>query len=941
MALIIRDCRNPSSPRSTRARAARRLALGAGLVALLFAAVEPAWRAWAQTGRDDAGPVVARVGGSPIAQAELDEMTRQFEAAYQRDSGEPLTSEDRPNFRRLVLEQLIRSRLLRAEAHRLKIGASKSEVDQFLRGQPGFNSGGRFDAASWQAFTADAASYSTASTAAREVIRGSKLFERKAKEFQIPREEAVRRLRERGQGAEGRLLPFDTEWFLSEPAPDAEAIRAHYRTLQSSFQDPPRARVRVILVPFAAGPAADPSDADRRRTEARADSLLARLRGGVSFDSAAATFGGARADEWTAGRNAGVFFLDPAMGAEALRAPAGTVLPRPLRVPGGYGAVVVDGVEPARAAALSQVADAVRTDWAQNAAAARGPERVAEMRGAYPDSFRTRCVTWRAAVLDTTLLKPRDRDKVRERADKIAAAWRRGKRDQGAEKGARVYEEIRSIGGSGAPGGVPDVLRARALASTEGTTGVEGLEGGIGVWSVVASDPACALPDAEAELVAARLERARQEQEDEVRARALYDADPSRYPATPIYYHTVATVHFSSGLIEDISRARVEAYYRDHPEDFGQPGRVRVRHLLVRLPRGADTTSAYVRARALLTRAQAGEPFDSLTRRYSEDPITRDKGGDTDWFTRGMTGAQFESAAFAVRPGEIVGPVRSELGYHLIRGEEREEEQLVPLRLAYPAASDRVAAQIADSLSYQFADSLVRYSKSSADLRERALRRGAMQVALIFRPGEIPPGPAARPEVQEPMLAMKKPGLVPGGPFRDARSWSVVWLDSIVTPPRASWEDARLRALAEARAARPRDSASRAALAVRNELNRGAAWDSAAAPWGSGSSLAHRRGQPVPGIADIGALDSALFSETAPLASGQAVVVAGDRGPVVIQLVSASSTSGEPPTAQVEAFRNGVSERSFYEYFESLKKRHPVTILRPELNRPVAAPPAP
>ena len=58
--------------------------------------------------------------------------------------------------------------------------------------------------------------------------------------------------------------------------------------------------------------------------------------------------------------------------------------------------------------------------------------------------------------------------------------------------------------------------------------------------------------------------------------------------------------------------------------------------------------------------------FERMARQYSEDQSASD-GGDLGWFSRGTMPDRFEEAAFNAAPGELIGPVRSEFGYHLIR----------------------------------------------------------------------------------------------------------------------------------------------------------------------------------------------------------------------------------------------------------------------------------
>ncbi|MDR2866483.1 MAG: peptidyl-prolyl cis-trans isomerase [Methanomassiliicoccaceae archaeon] len=63
--------------------------------------------------------------------------------------------------------------------------------------------------------------------------------------------------------------------------------------------------------------------------------------------------------------------------------------------------------------------------------------------------------------------------------------------------------------------------------------------------------------------------------------------------------------------------------------------------------------------------AYGGEKFADLAKKYSKCPSGR-KGGDLGWFGRGSMVREFENAAFSAEKGAIVGPVRTEFGWHLI-----------------------------------------------------------------------------------------------------------------------------------------------------------------------------------------------------------------------------------------------------------------------------------
>lgn len=82
-------------------------------------------------------------------------------------------------------------------------------------------------------------------------------------------------------------------------------------------------------------------------------------------------------------------------------------------------------------------------------------------------------------------------------------------------------------------------------------------------------------------------------------------------------------------------------------------------------------------ALALITEIQqklsAGEDFAELAKQYSDDPGSKDTGGDLGWFPRNSGFVQeFEEAAFKLQPGQVSPPVRTQFGYHLIKMEERD-----------------------------------------------------------------------------------------------------------------------------------------------------------------------------------------------------------------------------------------------------------------------------
>jgi len=83
---------------------------------------------------------------------------------------------------------------------------------------------------------------------------------------------------------------------------------------------------------------------------------------------------------------------------------------------------------------------------------------------------------------------------------------------------------------------------------------------------------------------------------------------------------------------------------------------VNAAHILVKTEKEAST---------IKERVNGGESFADMAKKYSQCPSGR-KGGDLGWFGRGQMVKEFENAAFSADNGAVVGPVRTEFGWHLI-----------------------------------------------------------------------------------------------------------------------------------------------------------------------------------------------------------------------------------------------------------------------------------
>ncbi len=130
---------------------------------------------------------------------------------------------------------------------------------------------------------------------------------------------------------------------------------------------------------------------------------------------------------------------------------------------------------------------------------------------------------------------------------------------------------------------------------------------------------------------------------------------------------------------------------------------VNAAHILIRPLPGADSVKALERARELARQARAGADFAKLARENSEDGSAAD-GGELGYTGRGGWVKPFEDAAFSGRPGQIVGPVRSQFGWHVIKVLARDKREVkvsvISMRVKASARTVEDGYRNADDFAY-------------------------------------------------------------------------------------------------------------------------------------------------------------------------------------------------------------------------------------------------
>lgn len=117
--------------------------------------------------------------------------------------------------------------------------------------------------------------------------------------------------------------------------------------------------------------------------------------------------------------------------------------------------------------------------------------------------------------------------------------------------------------------------------------------------------------------------------------------------------------------------ARAREYFLANGGKYVQPEQIDASQILISTDK-RDADAALAIAVELRAKLAAGAEFGALAVEFSDEPMAKNSRGRTNWISRGAMEPAFERAAFALQnPGDLSAPVRTRLGYHVIRLEGR------------------------------------------------------------------------------------------------------------------------------------------------------------------------------------------------------------------------------------------------------------------------------
>ncbi len=162
------------------------------------------------------------------------------------------------------------------------------------------------------------------------------------------------------------------------------------------------------------------------------------------------------------------------------------------------------------------------------------------------------------------------------------------------------------------------------------------------------------------------------------------------------------------GGVAQPTQAQIQQYYNDHASDYSVPEQAKSRHILISVPAGADAktdAAAKAKAESVLKQLQAGGSWTELAKKYSDDPGSKDQGGELGFAQRGKMVPAFDQAIFSQKIGDIA-VVKTNFGYHVVQVEERQTAHTQPLTEVQSAIAETLKRDAEGQAASRFAQQL-------------------------------------------------------------------------------------------------------------------------------------------------------------------------------------------------------------------------------------------
>jgi len=366
---------------------------------------------------------------------------------------------------------------------------------------------------------------------------------------------------------------------------------------------------------------------------------------------------------------------------------------------------------------------------------------------------------------------------------------------------------------------------------------------------------------------------------DDAEIRAAYEKDKSKYqvPERRVARYALVDVNQIRQNVH-VSDDMLKLQYQSNIQQYQVPNRVHPQHILLMTVGKTDAEVEEIRKKAedVLKQAKKGGKFEDLAKKYSEDPGSKEKGGDLGWITQGQTVPEFEKTAFSLNPGQISDLVKTQYGFHIIKVLEKETAHTKPFEEVRDSLRAPLLLSQADKQASDTANLLSATLRQSPKLSLDDLARQFHLIVSETRPVSAtdPLLELANSQEARDAVFRLKPDEV-NLPVRTDRGYVVLSVKSILPAHLGSLEEVRDRVITDLKRQKSIELAKSKADELARRVKAGEKFDSAAKALGlepkTSDSIA--RDGSIPGAASgkqVGAAFNLKVGDVAaPMSLGQ------------------------------------------------------------------------
>jgi peptidyl-prolyl cis-trans isomerase D len=162
------------------------------------------------------------------------------------------------------------------------------------------------------------------------------------------------------------------------------------------------------------------------------------------------------------------------------------------------------------------------------------------------------------------------------------------------------------------------------------------------------------------------------------------------------------------GGVQQPTEQQIQQYYTAHKSEYSVPEQSRSRHILITVPAGADAkadAAAKAKAEGILKQLESGGNWNDLAKKDSDDPGSKNSGGELGFAQRGKMVPEFDNAIFTQKINDIK-IVKSQFGYHIVQVEERTAAHTQTLADVQPAIQATLMRQSSQQAEDNYAKTL-------------------------------------------------------------------------------------------------------------------------------------------------------------------------------------------------------------------------------------------